>query len=47
MMTPVPAPERINTLPLSLRSLRKLKSAFMSTHAAYSSVYIGRDTVSS
>ena len=47
MRTPVPAPERIITLPLSLRSLKKLSSAFMSTHPAYSSVYMGRETVSS
>src|ERR1700680_3980401 len=47
MITPVPAADRIITLPLSLRSLRNFSSAFMSTHAAYSSVYIGLDTVSS
>src|SRR2546430_17257223 len=47
MMTPVPAPERIITLPLSFRSLKKFSRAFMSTQAAYSSVYIGRETVSS
>src|SRR6202158_2951140 len=47
MMTPVPAVARIMTLPLSFRSLRNFKSAFMSTQAAYSSVYIGLETVSS
>src|SRR6202158_925965 len=47
MMTPVPAVARIITLPLSFRSLRNLSSAFMSTQAAYSSVYIGLETVSS
>ena len=47
MMTPVPAAARIITLPLSFRSLKKFNSAFMSTHAAYSSVYMGRETVSS
>src|ERR1700694_5330154 len=47
MMTPVPAADRIITLPLNLRSLRNLSSAFMSTQAAYSSVYIGLETVSS
>ena len=34
MITPVPAADRIITLPLSLRSLRNLSSAFMSTQAA-------------
>src|SRR5712691_1467430 len=47
MITPVPEPDRIITLPLNLRSLKKLRSARMSTQAAYSSVYIGRETVSS
>ena len=47
MITPVPAEDQIITLPLSLRSLRNLSRAFMSTHPAYSSVYIGLETVSS
>ena len=34
MITPVPAAERIMTLPLSFRSFRNLSSAFMSTHDA-------------
>src|ERR1700676_4103766 len=34
MITPVPAADRIITLPLNFRSLRNLSSALMSTHAA-------------
>ena len=34
MITPVPDPARIMTLPLSFRSFRNLSSAFMSTHEA-------------
>src|SRR6266851_49619 len=47
MITPVPALERIMTLPLNFRSLRNLSRARISTQAAYSSVYIGFETVSS
>src|SRR5216683_1693613 len=47
MITPVPALERIITLPLNFRSLKNLSRALISTQAAYSSVYMGFETVSS